>query len=248
MRTRVQIAGSVLFVAALFNAAYGDDVSLTSGGTVSGIVREESDWIKVEVPSGTVSFPASQVEKIERKKHVLHEYYEKYAPIERSKDPQALYDLAAWAKERGLTRFTVELSGRVLALDPGHEGAHCLLGHEKREDRWLGADEAKRADGLVRFQGRWITAAERDRILREEDEIRQAAADRYEQRKREAEERRKAAASDPSRQGETLVMGINSVGEPYHRNYTRYGRGRGGRFRGHLGPRPGSVIHRPGTR
>jgi hypothetical protein len=248
MRTTYWTGGASLFVALLVNTAFADDVSLTSGGTISGIVREESDWVRVEVPSGMVSFPTSQVDRIERKKHVLHEYYEKSALLEKSKDSKALYDLAAWAKEKGLTRMMTELSGRILALEPGHEGAHTLLGHEKREGSWLSMDEAKRADGLVRFQGRWIAAAERDRVLREEDQARQAATERYEQRKREEEERRKAGATDPARQGETLVMGIGSVGEPYHRNYSRYGRGRGGRFRGHSAPRPGSVIHRPGTR
>ena len=217
-----------------------DDVHLTNGGMISGIVRSESDWITIEVASGTVSIPSAQVVRVERTRHVLHDYYDRLAPIEKGKDPEALYKLAAWCREKGLSRSSIDLSKRVLALDPANEGAHALLGHQKRDGRWLSPDEARRADGQVEFRGRWVAAAERDRVLREEEEARQEALARYEERRRAA-----AAARTPERQ-ETLVLGIGSVGEPYHRYYRpRSGRGRGGHIRGLRGvARPGSTIRR----
>ena len=227
--------------AALFpGAVRADEVHLTNGGTISGIVRGETDWISIEVPGGTVSIPSAQVVRVERNRHVLHDYYEKLAALKTSKDPGELHKLAAWCKDNGLSRHSADLSKRVLAIDPAHEGAHGLLGHEKRDGRWLSPDEARRADGQVEFRGRWVAAADRDRILREEDEARREALARYEERRRAAE-----AARPPERQ-ETLVLGIGSVGEPYHRYYRpRSGRGRGGHIRGLRGmTRPGSTIRR----
>lgn len=228
----------------LCSAARADEVRLASGGTVSGIVRQESDMVIVEVTAGMVSVPASQVVEIERKRHALHDYYERYGPLERSSDPKALYELASWAAQKGLPRFAVELSARVLKLDREHEGAHKLLGHELREGRWMTAEESKTANGQVFFRGRWMAGAERDRLLKDEEDARQAALDRYEQRKREEEERRKAAASKNPGQQETLVMGIGGRGEEsYHRSSRYYSGSRSGR--GRRGIR--GLLHRPGS-
>lgn len=228
------------------NPAVADDVYLTNGGMISGVVRSESDWVSVEIAGGTVSFPSSQVSRIEKSRHVLHEYYERLAALGQSKDAAALYTLAAWCKEKGLTRPSVELSKRILSIEPDHEKAHAILGHQRRDGRWLSPDEARRADGQVEFRGRWVAQAERDRTLREEEDVRQEALARSEERRRLEEERRREAASRAGQGGETLVMGIGSVGEPYHRYYRpRSGRGRGGHIRGIRGvARPGSTIRR----
>lgn len=243
----VTLVGTLGF---LCSAARADEVRLASGGTVSGIVRQESDMVTVEVPAGMVSIPASQVVEIERKRHALHDYYERYGALEKSSDPRALYELASWAAQKGMTRFATELSVRVLKADREHEGAHKLLGHELRDGRWMTAEESKAADGQVFFRGRWMAGAERDSLLKDEEDARQAALDRYEQRKREEEERRKAAAARNPGQQETLVMGIGGRGEEsYHRSsryYSRSGRGRRG-IRG-LVHRPGSTIPRPAGR
>lgn len=240
-------AGAMGFLFAV--PGWADDVRLSSGGTISGIVRQETDMVTIEVIAGTVSVPAGQVVEIERKRHVLHDYYESLDRLGGAPDAKGLYELARWAHEKGLRRFASELSNRVLRQDKSHEGAHKLLGHDLRDGRWLSAEEAKAADGLVSFRGRWIPTAERERILRDEEDARRTAIERSEERRREADERRKAAdaARTPERQ-ETLVMGIGSVGEPYHRYYTRsrHGRGRGGHIRGFRGftPRPGTTIRR----
>ncbi len=236
-------AGALGFLFAI--PSWADDVKLSNGGTISGIVRQEADMVTVEVISGTVSVPVAQVVEIERKRHVLHDYYEGLDRLGASPDAKGLYDLARWAHDKGLRRFASELSNRVLRMDKSHDGAHKLLGHDLRDGRWLSTEEAKSADGLVSFRGRWVPTAERDLILRDEEDARRAALERSEERRREQEERRKAtdAARTPQRQ-ETLVVGIGSVGEPYHRYYTpsRHGRGRGGHIRGIR--RPGTTIRR----
>ncbi len=228
-------------------AALADEVRLTSGGTLSGVVRQESDWVTVEVAAGTVTVPASQVTEIERKRHPLHEYYERLAGLGGSPKVEDLNILAFWADKQGLGRFARELSARVLAKDPDHEGAHRLLGHERRDGRWLTPAQAKAADGQVSFRGRWVLKEERDRILRDEEDARRLALERSEERRRQEEERRRAAAERGGQAQETLVLGIGSVGEPYHRNYTRsrHSGRRGGHIRGFGGhPRPGTIIRR----
>jgi hypothetical protein len=231
----------------LVTVARADEVRLASGGTLSGVVRQESDWVTVEVAAGTVTVPASQVTEIERKRHPLHEYYERLSGLGSSPGVNDLVALASWADKQGFGRFARELSTRVLAKDQEQEGAHKLLGHERRDGRWLTSAEVKAADGLVSFRGRWIPREERDRILREEEDARQAALDRSEERRRQEEERRRAAGERTGQTQETLVMGIGSTGEPYHRNYTRsrYGGRRGGHIRGFGGhSRPGTTIRR----
>lgn len=248
MKTLILAASGSAFLAIVMPArAFADDVYLTNGGIISGIVRSESDWSYVEVPSGAVSLPSAQVSRVERARHDLHDYYERRVALGESKDTNAIYLLAAWCKSNGLSRFTVELSRRILALEAEHDGARALLGHQKRDGRWLDPDEVRRAEGQVEFRGRWVASVERDRILREEEEARQAALVRYEERKRQEEERCRAAASQPGQGRETLVLGIRNVGEPYHRYYkrSRSGRGRGGHVRGLRGLiRPGTTIRK----
>ncbi len=175
-----------LLLAAPF--AYADEVHLESGGVLQGIVREEGATVKVEIPAGHVTLSGSMVSSIERKRHLLHDYYDRFEPLRDSKDTKALFELAKWAEKNELTRFVKELAKRILEIDPDHEGAHQLLKHERHGGRWLTFEEARRAEGLVFFRGRWVPKAERDRVLAEEEKARAEERKRREQLAREKEE------------------------------------------------------------
>ena len=54
----------------------------------------------------------------------------------------------------------------MLAAEPDHPAARRALGYEKVGDRWLTLAEVRRKNGLVLYQGRWLLAAEIDKLAR----------------------------------------------------------------------------------
>jgi len=205
---------------ATLGVAYGDDVHLASGGVIRGIARREGDRMTVETPHGLVGIPVSEVARIDWKRHPLHEFYDKLEGLQSSHDAAKLYDLARWASEEGLDRQRNDVCRRILEIEPEHEGAHCLLGHELRDGRWLDRDEVKAAEGLVKFRGGWRTPAEKKRILAEEERARSERQAREAQRRREAiEKQREASALRPAPQ-EIIRVGAQPSGPTgYRRPY-----------------------------
>ena len=80
---------------------------------------------------------------------------------------------------------------RVLVLDPESEIARRELGYHLHNGKWLSEEEYQAALGNVKFEGKWIGAAERDIILKER-------AAKLEARIKEVEgrERKLASAQD----------------------------------------------------
>lgn len=54
----------------------------------------------------------------------------------------------------------------VLAVEPEHPAARRALGYERVGDRWSTVAEVRRQSGLVLYQGRWLLAAEVDKLAR----------------------------------------------------------------------------------
>jgi hypothetical protein len=80
---------------------------------------------------------------------------------------------------------------RVLAIDPECEVARRELGFHLHGGKWLSEEEYQAALGNVRFEGRWMAAAERDTILKE-----RAAKLEARIREVEARERKLTSAQD----------------------------------------------------
>lgn len=167
---------------AMVSAAAADEVLLTSGGKLSGIVRsEDAASVTVELGAGTVAVPRDQVKEIRRGSSALSEFYERAGRLKESKDAAAIAELASWARGKGLERHARRQFERVLQLDPNHVAARRALGFALHEGKWLTRTELLAATGHVLFRGRWMTESERNAILAREEE---AKKKREEQRRR----------------------------------------------------------------
>ncbi|HBP16752.1 MAG TPA: hypothetical protein DEA08_03025 [Planctomycetes bacterium] len=88
-------------------------------------------------------------------------YESRRSKLEGSPSAEGYYELALWARERGLTDESNHCLLRTVKLDAFHERARKLLGHKKHEGRWYSDDEYKaQVLGLVRDpNGRWVKPA-----------------------------------------------------------------------------------------
>ncbi len=128
-------------VSLLAAPAVGDRIVLKDGRTFEGSVTEPNGKVLIELPYGTLSFPASDVLKIERGPSLMDIYRGRLGVIDR-KDPDEVTVLAKWARDRGLMRQADALLREVLELDLDHAAARKLLGFVKADGKWLEAGEA----------------------------------------------------------------------------------------------------------
>ena len=131
--------------------------------------------LTIDVGVGRISLPRSAVQRVERKESALSEYRTRLAAIEPG-DVQAFAELARFAAGNGLRTEARLMWARVVSLDPNNVEGHLYLGHVLVAGRYMEQDEAQRAQGMVHFDGRWMTPGEQDSILRERE--RRASDDR----------------------------------------------------------------------
>jgi len=168
-----------------------DEVFLSSGGRLSGIVVERSaKMVVIDVGAGRVSLPAERVVRIVEGAAPLGIYRERAAALA-PLDTQGWLNLAVWAQERDLPTQARDAFQRVRALDPENALAQQALGNVRLGDRWVTPEESFRAQGLVLFEGRWVSPAERAGIL--EEQAAEQAALRAAQERAAAEARAREA-------------------------------------------------------
>lgn len=202
----------LLGVALLAAVSSADVLHLKTGGRVEGmIVRETASSITLDVGMGEVSLAKSSVARVERKDSALSEYRARLASL-RSGDVSALADLARFAAENGLRNESRLAWSRVLSLEPGNVEAHLALGHVLVGGTYVDEAEANRAQGLIHFEGRWMTPAEQAFLLRQREQ--QAADDRRDiearraAREEEDRERRAEAAAERARARAEYTTGL----------------------------------------
>ena len=159
---------SLGFVLALALPGAADEVSLRNGAVFSGVVREQGDRVVIVMDSGSMSFLRIDVREIVRSDDPLKEYEKRSRT---ATDAGSSYNLALWARERGLAARSQEQLRKVIELDPGHEAARKLLGFEKVGERWLEGDELRIALGLIRHNGRWLPRETVERYKEQEKEL-----------------------------------------------------------------------------
>lgn len=212
------------------SATFADVLHLERGGQLEGVVvRETTSMVTLDVGMGEISVPRTAIKRVERKQSPLSEFRARLA-ITRPSDLRASLDLARFASQNGLNSEARQMWSRVLSLDPRNVEAHLALGHVLLAGTYVDETEANRANGLVHFDGRWMTPSEQSSLLRERErraaENEQVTRARRAARDAEDEARRARAEVARSRAAESRttypVWGYGGpviVGSPHFGGY-----------------------------
>jgi hypothetical protein len=209
-------------------AAGADDVFLTGGGRLSGvIVARSARSVTLDTGPGRVTLPMTRVLRIVSSTADLAVYRDRAARLAPGSVTGWL-SLARWAEEHDLLTQARESYAHVLSLDPANAAAHRGLGHVWAGDRWATVDESYRARGYVQFEGSWVMPEERRAILEERAASAAAAAEQIaaEARAREAEARARVAEAEARRaeqEAQTGAIPIDPYGGAYGGPYGPYG-------------------------
>jgi hypothetical protein len=208
--------------------ASADEVFLQGGGHLRGVVvvSRSDDALVVEVGPGRLTLPMSRVERIVEASSALATYRDRAARLAPD-DLNGWLALGIWAQERDLLTPAHAAFQHVVALDPTNAAAQSGLGRVPLNGQWVSEEESYRARGYVPFEGRWITPADRDALVRgrrESDLARRAEA---EARAREAAARAREAEAE-ARRAQADRSGAEEGGIPlgYVTGYVRGGFGR----------------------
>ncbi len=173
--------------------AAADEFHLANGRQIEGIERPDParpGRVIIEVGAGVIELDARDVVSKSAGRTALHEYYQKWNRVKKSKKASDFFELAQWAKANKCTKFVRELCERAVSIDPDHAGARAELGHRNVDGKWMTFEEAQAAKGLVLFEGRWVTAAEKEIVEKERAEAKERAKEAARERERAREEER----------------------------------------------------------
>jgi hypothetical protein len=142
----------------------------------------------------------SRVTKVEVSRSALSEYQERARSLEAG-DASGWVALGQWADTHDLGTQARAAYQKALALDSANPAANAALGRVQSQGLWLSQEEAYRAQGLVPFEGEWVTPREREaaRRDRKDAELAERAARESEARVREAEARARTAEAEARR-------------------------------------------------
>ncbi len=152
-----------------------DVVTTTDGKSYEGAVTsQEGGKVVIETTfDGTKEFARAEVKSVDTSAPPLRKQLA--FRLEQAKDVAALTALVDWAKAKGFKPELLDVWKKVLTVDPNHGKAHKALGHVLVGKVWMTPEEkaaadaaaqdaANRAKGLVPYQGRWVTPAEKEAL------------------------------------------------------------------------------------
>lgn len=159
---------ALLLILPLALPAAADEVLLKNGAILTGVVREDGDKVVLELDFGTMTFSKGEVRSVKKTGDSIKEYEQKLAA---ATDAKSYYEVAMWAREKGLTSRGNDLLRKVLSLDPDHEGARKALGFQKIDGKWLEGDELMMARGFLKYDGRWLPKDTVEKIQENEKQL-----------------------------------------------------------------------------
>ena len=162
----VKILPTLLFAALVFgmgSAAMADEVILKNGRVIEGDVVELPDKIRIRVEQGALTIQRDQVERVILKESWLSIYREKEVEVEDGSAGDH-YRLGIWCRARFLARSAEAQLRLAIQKDPDHAGAHRALGHVFRDGEWMTKEEDLIRRGYTRYERRWISPEEQERL------------------------------------------------------------------------------------
>ncbi len=156
-------------------AAAADVVTMKDGRKFEGTVLEQTaEKVVIKTKFGVNELKAADVASVEIKSTPEEEFKQRREAA--AGDAKALFDLYVWATSSGLKNQAKIALRDVIKVDPNHEEARRLLGYVRFEDRWvtekererLAADKERKdneAKGLVLHEGKWMTPEEKEEAV-----------------------------------------------------------------------------------
>jgi hypothetical protein len=222
----------VVSLALLPGAVRADDVFLTGGGRISGVIVERTAGsITLDVGPGRVTLPMTRVNRVVARTGDLTVYRQRAEQL-LPENVAGWVALARWAEDHDLLTQAREAYAYVLTLDADNAAAHRGLGHVWTGERWGTLEESYLARGYVPFEGSWVTPDERRAMVEERMAWAAAERDRVEAsaRAREAEARARVAEAEARRAEAVPPPGSIPLDMAY--GYGGYGYGGGGGYYG----------------
>jgi len=128
-----------------------DSLTLTGGGKLKGEVTS----IVVKTAAGRISFNRTDVTDATIKKDPIAEARRAILAMKRAKiapdDAKGLFELAKWAREKGLKDEAEALAAGAIQLDPAGKlanEAHKFLGHVLYDGEWMSKAEMARREKI----------------------------------------------------------------------------------------------------
>ncbi|WP_435018874.1 HEAT repeat domain-containing protein [Tundrisphaera sp. TA3] len=161
------IAKGLLALLAVVPAAEAraDRISLRGGGEIKGkVVPDPARKGMVQLigfQGKPLEFRREQIARVVPEPSVLDEYATLRAQPRTT--PQEEYDLGVWCEEHKLADLARAHFEEVIRQDGEFGQARAKLGHVFSDGRWLDHDAQRMAEGLVKYQGHWLTVEEKEK-------------------------------------------------------------------------------------
>ncbi len=165
---RVFLLSFLLVLAASF--AVADEVFLKNGGSIKGdVVSQDDTYVVLKTAYGSVTFETSDISKVEYSTPLEKKLLADLAALAPSDIPSRM-KLAKRAAGSGLDEVSHKIYGQILAIDPDDKNARKALGYVKYEGEWVTPKDKQLHQGLVPYKGRWVTRAQRDVLIKNDED------------------------------------------------------------------------------
>lgn len=160
--------GILLACALGSSAVQADDVYLENGQVFEDVVAVDGEQIVlIRLEIGQLTLPKSQVKRIVVESSALEQYLSRSNDLRSSPEATASdwMSLANWARSRGLSEGYRSAALMAARLAPELEGVAIAMrrvGYERdlTTGDWVPFEEAMRRQGLVLFEGEWVSPVE----------------------------------------------------------------------------------------
>jgi hypothetical protein len=144
-----------------------DRITLRGGGEIKGVViadpaQPKSIVVQTATSAKPLTFAKDQVLKVTRESGPLDDYLARKDKV--GPTAQEQYDFGLWCEEQKLTGPADGQFRKAVAIDPQFGPGHKKLGHVLQGTRWLTYDEQREAQGLVKYKGKWVAKAEKEKL------------------------------------------------------------------------------------